>query len=268
MKWAYDLCGAEPIIKDLPAYDSADIVQGELLMLSAAAFSAGAGAGIAAISAVADTVGGTQAVDAIGIANESKDTDDSPSIATAWNTTATTGGCYVKTIINPFAVYRAEVNTADAFAIASSDSTDAFCVTGVPASAMDGAWVFFQASGGPNFGELRQVIHSATGGTMNMDNAVGATITTADTALIFSPKLMNPQLLDDTATSVSMDSAAGYACDNLRVVETYINKEGGSHGPLEILKVERHRNRKFTGASKVRFYQDLMMKDHAFGVQE
>ena len=45
MIYAYDLCGAEPIIKDMPVYDAAAIAYGELLMmsaLSAANYTAGA----------------------------------------------------------------------------------------------------------------------------------------------------------------------------------------------------------------------------------
>ena len=51
MKWAYDLTGAEPIIKDIPVYDAATIAAGELVMLGASAYTAGADAGYAAVSA-------------------------------------------------------------------------------------------------------------------------------------------------------------------------------------------------------------------------
>ena len=51
MKWAYDLTGAEPIIKDEPIYDAATIAYGELVMLGATAFSAGADAGVSFVTA-------------------------------------------------------------------------------------------------------------------------------------------------------------------------------------------------------------------------
>ena len=266
MKWAYDLCGAEPIIKDEPVYDSATIAYGELVMLGATAFSAGADAGVALISAVPDTVGGTQAVNAVGIALETKTTADSPSVATAWNTTAATVGCYAKVIVNPFAVYRSEVGT-DGFSIASSASTDEFAVTGVGQNSLNGQWCFFSASDGPNFGELRRIVSSAAGSTCNLDNAVSATITTADEVVVVAQKNQYANILGATAVSTSQTTVGGNTADNLRVIESYVSTLGGSHGPLEILEA-RHNNVKLTNASKVRFYNDLVMKDHAFGVQE
>lgn len=277
MKYAYDLCGAEPIIKDMPVYDSATIQYGEMVMLGATAFSAGADAGIAYVTAAPSTVGGTQAVDALGICIETVDTDnavngsgyasDNPSVATAWNTVAAAGGCTAKCIINPFAVYRAEVNGDDAFAIASSASTDEFAVTGVGQNSLNGAWVFFNAPAGPNYGELRQIVSSAAGGTQNMDSAVGATITTADTALVIGYKSMYSNILDDTATMVSQTSIGNNTATNLRIVESYVNKNDGG---FEILKSPEHKGIKIGSgnAALTKFYNDIMMKDHVFGVQE
>ena len=65
MKWAYDLSGAEPIISDCEAYDATTIVDGELLMKSAALWSAGTGAGQALISAYSTSVASAHAVNAV-----------------------------------------------------------------------------------------------------------------------------------------------------------------------------------------------------------
>ena len=112
MKWVYDLCGAEPIIKDIPVYDAAAIAQGEMLMLAASAnFTVGTGFPQCAVSAYSTTVVTAHAVDVVGVSMEGKDTTDSPSVATATDTTAEV--CYVKTTINPHAVYRAEIQSAN-----------------------------------------------------------------------------------------------------------------------------------------------------------
>ena len=65
MRWTCDLTGAEPIIKDIPVYNTAGLSRGALLMLSAAT-GAGAGCGIAGISAYASTEA-NGALDAIGM---------------------------------------------------------------------------------------------------------------------------------------------------------------------------------------------------------
>ena len=119
MKWVYDLTGAELIIKDMPIYDGTAISAGELVMLGTSAWTAAADAGIALVSAYPSTVMANVAIDAVGICLEGKTTADVPSIATA--ASVTTGNhCFGKVIINPFAVYRAEVTTADGLSIASS----------------------------------------------------------------------------------------------------------------------------------------------------
>jgi hypothetical protein len=262
MKWAYDLCGAEPIIKDEPVYDAAALAYGELLMLGASAFTAGADAGFALVTAVPTTVMANMAVDAVGICLEDKSTSSSTSVATAHNVT-TGGGCYAKVIINPFAIYRAGVT--DGLAVASSASTNEVCITGVPASAFDGSWVYFNASAGPNYGTLRKVVTSATAGTQDLDLAATATITTADTVLIIAEKNKYPHDLAADALTVSTTTVGGFGVTNIRVVENYIDRGAG----MEILRYGTHRQVELgTGLYVPKFYQDLMMKDHAFGVQE
>ena len=88
MKWAYDLCGAEPIIKDEIVYDAATIAYGEMVMLATGDFTAGTGSGNGLITAYNSTAAASHAVDAVGISLEAKTTADSPSVATATDTTA------------------------------------------------------------------------------------------------------------------------------------------------------------------------------------
>ena len=265
MKFAYDLCGAEPIIKDEPIYDAATIQYGELVMLGTGAASAGAGSLNTFVTGVVDTVGGTMAVDALGICLETKTTADSPSIAAGHIAAGTAGGCFGKCIINPFAVYRAEVDTAG-FAIASSTTPSQFTVTGSGQNLFNGSWVYFSASAGPNYGEIRQIVAAATSGTQVMDSVVANTITTADQVVVIAPKNGYSNVLNTTATGISQTSVGGYTATNLRVVETYINKQDGG---FEIMSSKQKGSKVGSGlAGKVRFFNDIMMKDHIFGVQE
>ena len=259
MKWSYDLCGAEPIIKDMPVYDAAAVAYGELLMMSGGTFTAAAG-GHQLVTAVVDTVGSTMAVDAVGICLEDKSTGSTISVDTAISSTVA-GSCYAKVIINPFAVYRASVTTADALSVASSANTKEVCVTGIPASAHDGCWLAFTASAGPNYGQVRRIVISATAGTQDLSHVANSTITTADKVVIFSPKLTYANPLTSDACKICSTSVAGYSATNLRVVENYI---GG-----EIMRENVHDASGYTNkAGMGKIEQEIMMKDHLFGVQE
>ena len=267
MKWAYDLTGAEPIIRDEPVYDAASIAYGELLMHGAGAASTGASSIMGLVTAYASTDAATHAVDAVGISLESKTTADTPSVDTTCATTAEY--CQVKTIINPFAVYRAECVTSEEIAITSSSATNAI-VAGAADDASDNHWIYFSATGGPNFGQLRYCLLSGAADTITMDSALTKTATTADKCIFISPKNVYPTGLDATAVGVAACSAG--TCDigvgtNLRVVEAWIDKDAG----LEVMKPWVHKGLDLGGVKSgkgPKFYNDLMMKDHAFGVQE
>ena len=118
MRWTYDLCGSEPIIKDCPVYDAIELVNGELLMKGATV--AGTADGFVSLITAASNDGTTDAVDAVGILNESKyDDTTTPSSTFA----ATAGVRMGKVIINPFAVYRAEYFQTGAYDIAVEASS-------------------------------------------------------------------------------------------------------------------------------------------------
>ena len=265
MKWAYDLTGAEPIIKDLPVYDAATIAQGELVMIGTSAFTAGADAGYGMVSAYPSTVMANGAVNAVGVSLETKTTADVPSIAAACN--VTTGKfCTAKVIINPTAVYRAEVTTAEQLSIASSASTGAFAVTGAAGTSGDrcGQWVYFCASAGPNFGNIRKVVTTATAGSFVMDASVSATITTADKIIFITERNKSPEILGTDAITIGQTTVGGGAgATTLKVVENYIDRGNG----LELLRPATHSQIKLgsDAAKKVKFYQDIVLVDHLFG---
>lgn len=272
MKWAYDLTGAEPIIKDMPVYDGTQLSQGELLMLGTSAFSAAADAGIALVSAAPDTVGANAGVNAVGICLETKTTagsatgqiTDTVSVATAHNVT-TALKCYGKTIINPFAVYRSEMLTSSALPVATSATAGKITVTGVAASTVDGAWVFFQSTAGAAKGNLRMVVTSATAGSLLLDAATSTLQTTADTVLLIGQRnrfVHNISGGSSTAVDAvyTITQSVGFAGTNFRIVDNYIDRGQG----LEILKYNVHRQTSGLPAT-TKFYQDIMMIDHLYG---
>jgi hypothetical protein len=267
MKWAYDLTGAEPIIKDELVYDAYSISYGELLMMGATAFASAADAGVALVSAAPSTVGANAAVDAVGIALETKLTSSPESVATANNVT-TAVRCYAKVIINPFAIYRAEVLTSSASAVAASATAGKITVTGVEAATLDGDWVYFQGTAGGAKQNLRMVVGSATAGSCLLDAATSTLQTTADTVLFIPQRHRYIHNISGGSSTVNdatvaISQTVGHAATNLRSTEVYIDRGMG----MEILKYNIHRQ--INGLpTTTKFYLDIMMKDHLFGVQE
>jgi hypothetical protein len=204
----------------------------------------------------------------LGIPTPQNPTGTFPSIATACN--VTTGlFAYGQVIINPFAVYRAEVNTDDALSIASSSATNMFTVTGIAASAFNGSWVYFCASAGPNFGSIRKIVSSATAGTLLMDAAVTNTITTADKVVIISEERVCPHTLatasagTNRAITIGQTTVgAGNGATKLRVVSNFIDMGAG----WQNLEVKNHSQITLgtSQAKKAKFYQDIMMLNRLF----
>lgn len=266
MKWAYDLTGAEPIIRDEIAYDAALIDYGEMVMLATGDFTVGHANGNGVITAYGDTVGDADAVDALGISLERKTTADSPSIATVTDTTAEP--CYVKTIINPFAVYRAECVTSEELAITSWAATH-LVVAGAASVGDSMNWVYMSATGGPNFGDLRLVVNITAASTVETSNGPTTTATTADKCIFIVGKPFYSNGLDTTAVGVTARSSG--TCNigggtNLRVVETWMDSDTG----FEVMKQHKHYNlvAKKANGKPAKFYNDIVCKDHAYGAQE
>jgi hypothetical protein len=278
MKWVYDLTGAEAIIKDMPVYAGTALSAGELMMLGTTGFSAGADAGVALVTAGGATAGSGQGVNAVGIilenATTAGTTGSTISVAAAHN--VTTGlVCYGKVIINPFAVYRAEVGTTTGQAItaAGSSTTQQFvCTAGATTGVFNGAYVYFSASAGPNYGQLRRIVTSASAATMVLDAVCLSAITSADKATIFNvaPGQMVNQLGVGIATvggvAIGQTSHAIGATTNLRQVETFIDRGLGNERLTNAVHGGGRVNLGSVQAKITRIYQDLMMKDHAFGV--
>ncbi len=195
MKWSYSLAGGddEPIIKDVPIYDAAQIGNGQYLKLGTTGWATGNDAGYGFINAcsstVASAVGG---VLGLGISLQTITTAGNgafyslnapQSVATSLNgtTTANAGAgfrssnsyAFTKAIINPFAVYRtlvsqSTVGTTDVSPIVAAGSSGSIqmVITGYgTTSSLLGHWVYFCGTAGPNFGSLRKIVSNASAAT-------------------------------------------------------------------------------------------------------
>jgi hypothetical protein len=284
MKWAYDLTGAEPIIKDIMVYDGTTIAQGEMTQLGTANYTAGTNAGIAFITCGPATAGASTVVDGLGICMETVTTASGTSIAAV---SSTLGGAvpYAKHIINPFAVYRAAVETGStantgAFAIAagvSGSTVAAITVTSSFTSTatgnFQGQWVIFTASAGPSYGTIRRIQASgASAGSADLDVLLSVAPTTADKVVLLTQPGGKPNCLSVDGIKIGMNLAGSAAnlTAGLRVVQNYIDRSMG----LEILTPLVHANgsaaagrvNTMSKAVPLAVFQDIMIRDHVWGV--
>ena len=257
MEWAYDLTGAEPIIRDVRLYDAAVIARGEMVMLGTTDPDSHTDAGMSGITAYNSTAANS-AIDVIGVCQE----DTTPTTA------ADTAPTYGKVIINPFAVWRVEhaLDAANDVAITST-STTTLTVTSLPDD-IDGYWVYFPLSLAGVKGSFRLLTASTTG-SATMDSALTTTGTSADTIVAISPELKYSFNLDSTAVKVSSSNCqAVNEATNLRVVQSFIDRDQG----LEILRPATHKGLNnlhlVKGGTGPKFFYDIVSKDHIFGVQE
>lgn len=265
MRWHFDLCGAEPIIRDEPIYDAATIVNGELLMLGTTDPDSANDEGISFVTAYNATAGNS-AVDAIGIAMETTTTASTVSCALAYSTTS--GPAYAKVIINPFAIYLAEhsLAAADDQAILSTSSTTLAIAS--LSDDIDGSWVYFPLTTTGVKGALR-LITAAGSSTATIDSALTVAGTSSDTAVIITPPHRYASNLTADATKISSgDCQSINGATNIRVLQTYIDRDAG----LEIMRPNKHyalnNLHLVKGGNGPKFYYDIVLKDHIYGVQE
>jgi len=116
---------------------------------------------------------------------------------------------------------------------------------------------------GPNFGQLRYVLDSATADSFGTDTGPTATSTTADRVIFIPAKQQHGMGLSNVGTGLSNGSAVLKiaACTALRVVETLMDADGG----LEIMKAHVHKTSLRKKAGKAaKFYNDIVCLDHAY----
>ena len=260
-KFHYDLTGAEPIIRDYRIYDSAALAQGEFLQLGTTDPDSNADMSLALITGYNATAANT-CIDAVGILNENTFATTVPS--TAPDSAPTFG----KVICNPFAVYLTEQSLAAADDVAiTSTSTTTLTVPSL-ADDIDGYWAYFPLTASGVKGSLRLITASASG-SCTMDSALTTTGNGSDTVVLISPEMKYSFNLEAAATKVSSSNCqAANEATNIRILQTYIDRDLG----LEVMRPATHLalNNLDTvkGGTGPRFYYDLLLKDHIFGVQE
>ena len=277
MRWTYDLCGAEPIIKDCPVYDSTELVNGEMLM-KGATVNGGSDGFVSLITAYTGTAG-NQGVDNVGILNElTYDETTTPSATFTHNT----GVYFGKVIINPFAVYRAEYGqlAADDVAVESSSTTTSIYETIATADEAIGGYIYFTHTSGTtaaNRGCLRMVTGNTTASATIAALPATPTATTDQYIMIQPAHCYLLGGLDATATKLSspgstmthaMSNATG---TNYRIVNSWMEAPGIGFVPLNGYK-DRDTNLTLGALdnlpSDTKFYSDFIAKDHIFGAQE
>ena len=257
MRWAYDITGTEPIIRDLPVYDGSALVNGELLMLGTTDPDSNADQGISLITAYVSN-SANEAADAVGILTEG--TYASSNAPDAIYGTDSAGADYGKVIINPFAVYRAEYlqGTSNDVAIASV-ATTTLTVSSLE-DAIDGGWVFFPLNATGVKNSLRFIVASASG-SCTMDSALVGTASTADTIIKILPQHHQLVALDTGATGLCSVGAAAGSTTKIIILENYIESFAHAMQPLR-----RVTHAGLNNLSNAKFYADILCTDHLFNV--
>ena len=264
MRWSFDLTGAEPIVRDCAVYDGALLANGEMLMMGTSS-NVSADGGISLVTAYSSTAANS-AVNAVGILTESTYAASAPD-----RTVDDTSGVYLgKTIINPFAVYMAQVDgsTGDDIAVESSSTTVLIkeTLSTIGADGLDGYWVLFTncATAGLD-GQLRMITGNDTD---DFDiPALPSTPTTSDNYIFANPAFAQPCNLNAEATGLTSDKTldAPEGGTNLRVINSYAKSTTGPMVPLLSYVSPAGSSTLGSGA---KLYSELVMKDHAFGSQE
>jgi len=248
MRFHYDLSGAEPIVRDVPVYDAADMANGELVMLGASDPDSAADMGVAFVTAYA-SASATEAVDALGIINE-----DFATAATIDNTPVQ-GSKYLKAIINPFAVYLAEYSqhADDDVAVTTGGVSTTVTVTNLEDD-IDAGWLYFCLASGGAQGALRLITAAATG-SCTIDSAL--TTTTSDAFVKILPVNHRLTSLNASAKALLSKAAAGSGT-MIHILENYIEANGI---PFKAL---RYADKGKNGLTGVRVYADIKLIDHVY----
>jgi hypothetical protein len=210
MIFAYDLTGAEPIIRDVPYYGNGAAILNGAAVMRGATPGTNQGFAIVATGALASLIGVTNELKALVAAGA-----DSKQDGTAYTP--------MKVIINPWAVYRAQYATG-AIAVASS-STTTVTITSLEDD-IDGGWLF------GSDGQLQYLTASASG------SCTSKTATGWTSAITVQKVLPMWHLLGTLgATAVNLDHAAAVGSGLISNLDNYVQARGI---PLQRLDPTKH----------------------------
>jgi len=275
MKWHYDLCQAEPIIRDIPVQGAADIQKGAVVSREGA------------ITTALNNMGGTNTNpatidDVIGVAAELY--DYSAHISSNGTNAATVAGTgvtnYIKVIINPTAIWLAEWSQhADNDAVNGVASADGTMLSGTytsPGDDCEGTWAYVTDEGSTSggAGNLFQIGLASTTEWLAV-TAPGPTgwasdmkaNNVADTYI----HIINPYQAFVAGGSINLSAAAGEVGTKLAgndlvmtdtgaavVLENYVSDK---NTPMEPLKAERNSGRNYDAAT-CKIQADIQLMDH------
>lgn len=255
MRYHYSLVPEdEPILRDMPIYDAALLANGELLMKGTTDPDSNADQGIALVTAV--TASSAEAVNAAGILQDSRWNPNAQGVYTTGvapsNVPATNaaGPKYGKVIINPFAVYLAEYDQADAIAITSTSTTT--LTVGSLQDDIDGSFVFFVGTHTGVTGSLRHIEASAAG-SCTMDSALATTGVGSDTIVRTLRPLSKTTNLNAAGTGLSTTDAINSGV-SLRVLENYVQAD---NIPFVPLRKATHKGK--NSLQKTKLFADLAL---------
>jgi hypothetical protein len=269
-RWHYDLCGAEPIIRDVPIYSSSAIYNGEMVMANTIGSST-TGAGFISIGG-----GGSSVLDTLGVCLETITTTSKADYGDDITTAATTstaaissiastvalGSRYGKVIINPFAVYLLDydMSSASYFTCAANAGTTTY--TDTVERYAEGSWFYVvPGSTAANVGQLGYV--TATSTTASWTLLAAMTTTTSDNGI--NIKRVNHRLVGVNAagaatklSNLTTNDAQGTA--TFHVMENYVS---GKNRPMEVLRAQVHSGLQ---DSTLKFSSDIVQLDHVYNV--
>jgi hypothetical protein len=262
LRWHYDMCGAEPIIRDVRVYNSGALSRGTAMCSGPVATAENGGAAIIADPDVLSNI--------IGVLQEDLTT------AQTLGVVATGVDKYGKLIINPFAVWLGEYSQhADDDVVNSVADSTGKAVTITQVTDHNRAWAYITDAGATTggFGNLFQVgaitnTTVLTAATSYDDYLLGNT--TSDTVIVLIP----PFSADVAGGSVNLSAAAGgYASRTIEpynasaaagaavVLENYIESPKRSMTPLVCAE---HSGKNYK-AEDPTFYADIMFSEHVLG---
>ncbi len=254
MKFHYDVCGAEPIVRDIRiANGGAEVPQGAALTQGAIATAEMTGAVSLADPDVLSNI--------VGVCMETVP-------AASLSVVATGVDYYAKVCINPMAVWLAKYSqaAADDVPLTAADATGKTC-TITQVTDHERGWCYITNVGGTTggYGNLFQ-IGAVTGTTVvtaatSYDDDLSANII-GDTAIVlhapFSADVAGGSVdLSTNAVNVSGNDA-GAGAGAAIVIENYIVS---ASRPMEMLRCAKHSGYNYASEAP-QFYGDLMFMEH------
>jgi len=271
MRWSYDLAGAEPIIRDWPVWDATSLNNGEHMMITTDATGASGGFGTAISSYNATSASG--GVNGLGILQEST----YASSISDRDFSNTSGVNLGKIIINPLAVYRAEISqdaTEDVACEGSTTTTNIYETIATNDEAI-GCYLYFTAESSTAAiqGCLRQITDNTT--TYAVVPALPATPATTDDYIIIQPAGAEPgrfagaSVKSIQGTSLSSlgtltDVLSNNVGNNFRIVQSWVEATGFGFAPLNGYLRDNHSLGNMKLGTDAKFYSDIINTNHLF----